>query len=244
MKGTLRRIPDFFLSHAAGPARLVADAMRRTVSCLREIIFPEGAVCLGCGKISRGECLCPSCRQELQHSDLLESWEFRELDGVPAWSLRPHRGLPRKLVLRLKHGAESRAAGELARLLRDKPPGFPEFPPDTVVTWVPAPKHRIMERCIDHGQALAKAVARELELDCRSLLERRGNDRPQARLNREQRQKNLQNAFAPRTGIAYPVMLVDDVLTTGTTALRCIQALREGGAEDITVLTATKAVQS
>ena len=38
------------------------------------------------------------------------------------------------------------------------------------------------------------------------------------------------------------VLLVDDVLTTGTTAARCIEALREGGAREITVLTMTKAL--
>ena len=40
------------------------------------------------------------------------------------------------------------------------------------------------------------------------------------------------------------VLLIDDVLTTGTTARRCAAALREGGAEDITVLAFTRAVGS
>ena len=219
--------------------------MRRTlgraVQCLREIVYPEGAICLGCGKISDGETLCPACREELRFGDVLESWETRSLGSVQAWSMRPHRGLPRKLVLRMKHGAERRAARELASILQDRPAYFPSLPPDTVVTWVPAPKVRTRERCIDHGQALAEAVAAELGLGCRALLRRRGNDTPQARLNREQRQRNLQRAFAPLARVDAPVLLVDDVLTTGTTALRCIEALLEGGATQITVLTATRA---
>ena len=218
------------------------EGWKAAVQRLREILYPEGAICAGCGKISDGECLCPACRQELMTRDLLESWEFRELEGVPAWSMRPHRGLPRDLVLRMKHGAERRTAGELARMLREAPAYFPSFSSDTVVTWVPAPKSRIRERCIDHGQALAEAVARELKLPCRGLLERRGKDRPQATLNRAQRQQNLQKAFSALERIECPVLLVDDVLTTGTTALRCIRALRKAGAEEITVLTATRAV--
>ena len=218
--------------------------LERIRQLLREIVYPEGAVCAGCGKTSDGKYLCPECRHMLEYGEMLESWERRELSDAYAWSMRPHRGLARELVLRLKHGAESRAAEELAGMLKTRPEAFPALPPDTVVTWTPAPKRRTRERCVDHGRLLAEAVARELGLTCRPLLQRRGNDRPQATLNREQREKNLQKAFLPTEKIAFPVLLVDDVLTTGTTAERCIKALREGGAEEITVLTATRAVKT
>jgi len=210
---------------------------------LWEILYPEGAICLGCGKISRGECLCPACREQLYYSDMLESWETRDLGGVTAWSIRPHRALARKLILRLKHGAEARAAAELAGMLKTRPDTFPAFPSDTVVTWVPMPGNRLRERCVDHGRLLAEAVARELNLSSEALLSRRGNDRPQAGLTMAKRQQNLQKAFAPRHPIGTPVLLVDDVLTTGTTARRCLAALREGGAQEITVLTMTRAAR-
>ena len=38
------------------------------------------------------------------------------------------------------------------------------------------------------------------------------------------------------------VLLVDDVWTTGTTLLRCAQALRDGGAEEVRVLTLFRAL--
>ena len=208
---------------------------------LAEILYPEGAVCLGCGRLSDGECLCPACREELRYSDVLDSWQLRDIGGVPVWCMRPHRDLPRKLVLRLKHGTEARAAKEMAGMLRDRPDYFLHPAPGTVVTWVPGPKGRIRERCIDHGKRLAEAVAAELGLECRPLLIRKKNDRAQARLNREDRRENLKKTFAPAERIGCPVLLVDDVLTTGTTARRCLEALREGGAEEIEVLTVTKA---
>ena len=208
---------------------------------LAEILYPEGAVCLGCGRLSDGECLCPACREELRYSDVLDSWQQRDIGGVPVWCMRPHRDLPRKLVLRLKHGTEARAAKAMAGMLRDRPDYFLHPAPGTVVTWVPGPKGRIRERCIDHGKRLAEAVAAELGLECRPLLIRKKNDRAQARLNREARRENLKKTFAPAERIGCPVLLVDDVLTTGTTARRCLEALREGGAEEIEVLTVTKA---
>ena len=208
---------------------------------LAEILYPGGAVCLGCGRLSDGECLCPACREELRYSDVLDSWQMRDIGGVPVWCMRPHRDLPRKLVLRLKHGTEARAAKAMAGMLRDRPDYFLHPAPGTVVTWVPGPKGRIRERCIDHGKRLAEAVAAELGLECRPLLIRKKNDRAQARLNREARRENLKKTFAPAERIGCPVLLVDDVLTTGTTARRCLEALREGGAEEIEVLTVTKA---
>jgi predicted amidophosphoribosyltransferase len=49
-----------------------------------------------------------------------------------------------------------------------------------------------------------------------------------------------QNACAGLPGA--DILLVDDVLTTGTTARRCAEALRAGGAGNITVLAFTRAV--
>ena len=217
--------------------------MRKILSIIRitfrQILFPEGALCLNCGKISKGSCLCPACRWDLENGEVMDSWEWRDLDGVKAWSIRPHRGVARQLVLSLKYRAEACAAKELGSLLRFRPAVFPVLPAKTKVTWVPMPPKRRQERCIDHGRLLAEIVARELGLEYRELIMRRKSGHLQARLNRKGREKNLRDTFAPAEKNNSPVLLVDDVLTTGTTALRCIEALREGGAKDITVLTMT-----
>ncbi len=211
-------------------------------SAVTEILYPEGALCQGCGKISDGRCLCPACREELRRADLLYAWEFRDLNGIPAWSMRGHMHLPRRLVIRLKHGANACIAREIAEVLLPLPSEL-KLSPDTVVTWVPMPKNRLRERCVDHSRLLAEAFARKLRLLCRPLLVRRtGGGHTQLGLTREQRMRNLAQAWEPARPISFPVLLVDDVLTTGTTALRCSEALRRGGATDITVLTVTHAI--
>ena len=217
--------------------------LKKLTTALRETVYPEGALCRGCGKVSDGGYLCPECRRSLEYDNALESWERRDLGEAEAWSMRPHTGLARTLVLRLKHGAEARAAEELAGLLDSRPAYFPIPDPDTVVTWVPGPKGRVRERCVDHGKLLAEAVARKLGLESAQLLERQGNHRPQATLREKEREANLEKAFRPLGKITKPVLLVDDVLTTGTTARRCVRALKEAGAERILVLTATHAAR-
>ena len=105
------------------------------------------------------------------------------------------------------------------------------------------PESRRRERCIDHGKALAEAAAARLGLPCRPLLLRlETRDRPQATLGQKARKANLSQAFVPAEKISFPVLLVDDVLTTGTTARRCTEALRAGGAVKVTLLAFTRAL--
>ena len=206
-------------------------------------VFPERAVCRTCGRITDGGVLCKDCRSRLQSDGMTMAWDREELEpGLDAYVLRPHTGVARQLVLRLKHSAEKCLAEELADLLLPVPSHI-SFPPDTVVTWVPMPESRRRERCIDHGKTLAEAVAARLDLPCRPLLLRLNTrDKPQATLGQKAREANLSQAFAPAESICSPVLLVDDVLTTGTTARRCAEALRTGGAREVTLLAFTRAL--
>ena len=215
---------------------------RQARDFLLDVVYPREALCLCCGAVVRSGCLCDDCRAALRRQVHTPSWFFRDLDGVLAFSLCPHQGVARSLILSLKHQAVACAADELASLVFPLPDGL-SFAPDTVVTWVTMPARRRRERCVDHGRLLAEAVAARLGLRCRRLLIRRDDhSRTQATLGGRARQRNLKNAYAPATGLDFPVLLVDDVLTTGTTALRCIDALRRGGAESIAVLTLTHAL--
>ena len=213
-------------------------------SWLQEIIWPENAVCRCCGRISDDGALCSRCRNQLLSNGTLFRWNMEELEpDLTAYYLTPHTGIARSLVLRLKHSAEACAAQALSELLLPLPVGF-TLPENTVVTWVAMPEKRRRDRFIDHGRLLAEAVAEKLNLSGRLLLLRQETgEKNQASLNREAREKSLKNAFLPAEKMDFPVLLVDDVLTTGTTARRCAKALRAGGAVSVTVLTFTRATR-
>ena len=89
---------------------------------LRDAVWPEGALCCACGRITDGETLCPSCRLDLRAQGYVFSWDRAEpAPGLTAWGLRPHTGIHRTLIHRLKYGAEARAARELASLVLPLP---------------------------------------------------------------------------------------------------------------------------
>ena len=217
-------------------------AERSAASWLKDTLWPEGALCCACGRITDGDTLCPSCLQDLQAQGFFLAWDQTEpAPDVVAWGLRPHAGIHRTLVHRLKYGAEARAAEALASLVLPLPESL-SFPPDTVVTWVTMPESRRRNRAIDHGRLLAEAFARQLSLPCRQLLARRDHRaKSQVTLSMSGRRANLKGVFEPLEKISFPVLLVDDVRTTGTTLARCSEALRHGGARQVTAITVTRA---
>ena len=213
---------------------------KSVLSWLRDVIWPEGVFCCACGRVTGGGDLCPACRESLLHDGAFFAWEPYEPEpGLKAWSLRPYEGVPRQLVIRLKYHAEARAARLLSELILPVPVDV-VLPPDTVVTWVTMPESRRRDRAIDHGRLLAEAFAEKLSLPCRQLLFRRDRrERRQVSLSAAQREANLLGAFTPAEKISFPVLIVDDVRTTGTTLCRCADALRAGGAEELYALTVT-----
>jgi predicted amidophosphoribosyltransferase len=106
---------------------------------------------------------------------------------------------------------------------------------------VPVPSHPLKKwwRGRDPVADLAREVARELGgLPVRPLLRKSRWTRAQVTLSGTRRRRNLKGAFSTRPGARVPraVILLDDVLTTGTTASQCALALKRGGAEEVTVL--------
>lgn len=109
-----------------------------------------------------------------------------------------------------------------------------------VVTWVPLSRRRRARRGFDQAEALARAVARSLGVPAAPLLRRPRDTRPQARQTAEERRRALRGAFRA-VAVAPPrVLLVDDVLTTGSTAAACAEALRGAGARRVVALTAAR----
>ena len=90
----------------------------------------------------------------------------------------------------------------------------------------------------DPARVLAQEVGARLEVPVLQALSKTRATVPQQGLDRRSRLGNLRDAFAVRENVAIPrtVILLDDVLTTGTTASRCAGALRRAGARCVAVL--------
>lgn len=187
--------------------------------------------CAGCGRA--GDALCAPCRAGLS----------RCVSGAPAAGVRvvapwEYEGAARALVLDLKRRGHRSCAGPLGDALaaEARRAGVAA----TVMTWVPGGRAGVAARGFDHAAEIARVAGRRLGLPVAALLERRGPRPRQAGLPRGARRANLDGAFSARpcSGV---VALVDDVVTTGSTAAACARALRAAGAARVEVLAACRA---
>jgi ComF family protein len=146
-----------------------------------------------------------------------------------------YEGAGRELVARLKYRNARTVvwwlALEMARLVAND-----EF---DLVTWIPTTAARRRQRGFDQAQLLARPLARALHAPCRPLLARRAGP-PQTGRTGAERHKGP--ALSVRRGARVParVLLVDDVITTGTSVAVAARALRNNGARGVSAIAAAR----
>jgi competence protein ComFC len=111
---------------------------------------------------------------------------------------------------------------------------------------VPVPLHpaRQRERGFNQASLLAELLSVQISIRVKPLLERTRYTTTQTALDRSERMENLHNAFRLRKNAnvrGLSVLLVDDVLTTGSTLNECARVLKRAGAFSVHAATAARA---
>jgi ComF family protein len=112
---------------------------------------------------------------------------------------------------------------------------------------VPMPLHpsRLVERGFNQSHEIARVVSRLLDLRLAGPgLRRVRSTAPQVGLSRQERAGNLGGAFAadPNIVSGQHVVLIDDVVTTGSTAIEAASTLQAAGAASIAVWAVARAL--
>ena len=106
-----------------------------------------------------------------------------------------------------------------------------------LITWVPLSDRRKRERGYDQAFLLASAAALELGDVAVETLRKERNTDPQSGITEDaQRRANVLGAYTPvdpELVAGKRVLLIDDVVTTGSTLSECARTLRTMGAEDV-----------
>ena len=111
------------------------------------------------------------------------------------------------------------------------------------VTFVPMHWTKKIRRGFNQAEILAQGIASKIESPYKDLLTKKSQSSAQALKNKSQRKSNIRQIFKINEKQKVPegaILLVDDVLTTGTTLTACSKVLLENGAREIYVITAAR----
>ena len=187
--------------------------------------------------------VCPECRPGLPW--LEGAAAERQVDFADGcFSPLAYRGTVPQAVHRYKF-SRVRALGKpfaalMAQCLSDRLPERADL-----LCWAPLSKKRLRERGFDQAELLAREVGRLLSVPAEPTLEKTRNTAPQSELEEASaRRANAQGAYSllPGAGLTgRRVVLVDDVVTSGSTLRECAALLRRGGAAQVYCLTLARA---
>jgi len=203
----------------------------------------DGLLCRVCGEKlfsqhveNEGGPLCGLCRRV-------------EPNFSRAVAYGAYEGVLRDLIHIFKY-QRVRSAGPLLGRLLSQAVGVIQLPEALVVIPVPMSPGKHRTRGFNQAEAIAQAFlstqsSSRIQLDTVSLVRTR-ETASQTGLTRHQRRANLRGAFAAsdRAKIkGRSILVVDDVMTTGTTAGECARVLRRAGAEQVFVATVARATR-
>ena len=155
------------------------------------------------------------------------------------------RGIVRQIIHDFKYGRQIHLRHLVARWLYaafdDERLRGREF--DMIV---PVPLHpaRQRERGFNQANLLAELLTAQISIPSKPVLKRVRYTTTQTALDRAERMENLHNAFRLRRNAnvrGLRVLLIDDVLTTGSTLSECARILKRSGAISVHAATAARA---
>jgi competence protein ComFC len=201
-------------------------------SCFKDVPRIEAPFCETCSMPFHGEVKtsaeCPNCREMIICFD-------------KACSVMRFRGVIRNAIHSFKYSHQMYWRKVLQRWFIEGALHYPELGDIDLILPVPLHPVRQRERGFNQAAVLGQALSRTLQKEC--LLKEIRRIRPtetQTHLDRQERMNNLNGAFAvpkPQKIFGKKLLLVDDVLTTGSTVNECAKILKEHGATSVLVFT-------
>jgi ComF family protein len=235
---------------------------RKLANPFLEVFFPRS--CVSCGDGVDGsvyEHLCEACAREL----FLARPPACGICGYPFFGMLagpqicPHcaelnpvfdsgktlflaKGPGRELIHELKYHSGSYVFRDIGRMIAEAT-HYRDYLLDATLVPVPLHATKLRQRGYNQSERIAHCLCQSTEgrSEVKNLLVRIKFTSTQTRLNREERNRNVKNAFAlSKDAVVIPdrqYILIDDVFTTGSTLNACAAVLRKAGAERIKVAT-------
>lgn len=207
--------------------------MKKIFKSFIDLIYKKK--CYFCFNSKYSLTMCPECYDKLQFCNFEVN---RIIDGVDVYCAGVYTKELQKLIRGLKYHKQKDLAFYQAKFMYEyfqsidalKDKNFELIP-------VPLHKNRIKSRKYNHMELVCKEFSLLSGFKCNfNLIERIKDTKPQYKLSRAERLGNLQHAFTVNKDFVpqNPVLIFDDICTTGATFEEIIKELKSNGINEIT----------
>ena len=182
--------------------------------------------------------MCPDCYNELSFADIRAN---RIILGVDIYSCGIYEKNIQKLIRGLKYHKQKELAYYLARFMFEY---YEKIGLNKKFQVVPVPLHknRIKKRKYNHMELVAEEFCKiSGNIPNFELIKRIKDTKPQYKLSRGERMQNLSAAFIvdKEKDLGLPILIMDDICTTGATFEEMINTLKTSCLNDITCIAAS-----
>ena len=213
--------------------------MKKFLNSLLDLIYKRK--CYFCSSSKYSLKMCPKCYDELSYSTFCA---HRIIEGVNIYSCGIYDKNLQKLIRGLKYHKQKDLAFYLAKFMYEYWINLEDKRKFQVIP-VPMHKNRLKKRKYNHMELVAEEFCRisgyKSNLD---LIKRVKDTKPQYKLTREERLDNLSNAFEVNNDkdLNLPVLILDDICTTGSTFEEMIKTLKNSGIKTIVCMASSSPV--
>ena len=208
------------------------------LNSLLNLVFPKLCVCCGGSLMEGEENICLTClyslprlaKQDYTENRIMDLFLGRvKLEKAFSWCMFEKQTSVQNILHHIKYKDKDYLARQMGEIIAREMPDF--FADIDAIVPVPLHKKKQKIRGYNQSEAIACGVQKVVGLPIFSkLLTRTRFSETQTHKNKEERWKNTQGLFSlePNEGFeGKHLLLIDDVLTTGSTAIACLEELQK-----------------
>ncbi len=228
----------FLIPYPLFPYPSINNMLKKLTKLILDTLFP--IECVSCGKT--GFFICDNCFSKIEINKV-ETFQNECISAVHVASSY-HQKVLQNLIHFFKYQFIESIGNDLSKIIIKYYLQIEIKLENPIIIPVPLHKNRLMERCFNQSEVLAKNFCNYFKYEIqKDIVARKLNTKHQADLKKEDRIKNIHNAFYIQNQEVIKnrnILIIDDVYTTGSTVLEIAKLLRSYGANEICCLVIAK----
>lgn len=208
----------------------IIKGIKQVIDEILDIIYPPEEICISCGEEGFIG-LCHICRNKIK----------RDIDDDFILSYGQYGGVLKKVILSFKYKKNFTSGKIISELMKIKLEEI-KYVPD-IILYVPIDKIAKRKRGFNQCEFIAKELSKSTGAKAKKYIKKVKKTREQKRLSLEERKLNIKNVFKLEHGELLNnkrILIIDDVVTSGSTLYECLKLINSSEIKDIKLLTVAR----